>query len=580
MHIRSNRLLLPKETDEPDHSYLLEKKRNSERRLSMLTRSGEALNPLLWQEMQRRISLQGLPESLPLAPQGPAFRIPTAPIQRNGVPAPSLEGEAAGHQVRQSPPSLPSHNTIHTVGEDATEGNTQPIPSLKDIMAEQERQRQTAQPSNSPQVPQGPQPRSYAAATGVKPVANTTHVTKETLSDEEVRSRVPSILNMIPKPMERAEPSMILKYKLSKVAAEKFGRKTIDLEERAVILFTDGLNPLKDTVVKWAQEHIITKMKLNILQLRVLDRSHYLLTMESTEDRMKLLSAGPQYLNGRFVEIIPWTPDYDTATLTKKRKPAWVSIAGLCPSLEEGTKILSQLGKVLHMTGVDQHGKSKFADVRGLVLLSIEDIHPSAIEVEYEEGSAEFQLLYEYLPEGCFTCHEVGHVARFCPLTTKTRTVSQDELDEAVRAAAESKLAQENEENDIEGEQPKMGQGGGKPNKVVSEHKARGAPVNPSIPISNPFELLEESEEETTSETEGEEDEEIMETVQIASQLEHKESQKCPDLNSATGETQQSNHEVGTGILPTMSLDTNDNDMEISTAQKGGPKAMPHYKKG
>ncbi|KAL3681826.1 hypothetical protein R1sor_024782 [Riccia sorocarpa] len=138
----------------------------------------------------------------------------------------------------------------------------------------------------------------------------------------------------------------------------------------------------------------------------------------------------------RFVEIILWTADYDTTTLTKKRKPAWVSIAGLCPSLEdEGRKILSQLGKVLHMTGVDQHGKSKFADVRGLVLLSTEDTHPSAIEIEYEEGSAEFQLLYEFLPKGCFTCHEVGHVARFYPLTTKTRTVSKEDIDAAIKAA-------------------------------------------------------------------------------------------------------------------------------------------------
>ncbi|KAL3682345.1 hypothetical protein R1sor_000367 [Riccia sorocarpa] len=88
-------------------------------------------------------------------------------------------------------------------------------------------------------------------------------------------------------------------------------------------MYTGGINPLRDTVAKWIQEQFVVKLKLKIKQLRVLDRSHYLLTLETEEERASILYAGPQYLNGRFAELIPWTADYDTTTLTRKRKPAW-----------------------------------------------------------------------------------------------------------------------------------------------------------------------------------------------------------------------------------------------------------------
>ncbi|KAL3700049.1 hypothetical protein R1sor_018071 [Riccia sorocarpa] len=80
-----------------------------------------------------------------------------------------------------------------------------------------------------------------------------------------------------------------------------------------------------------------------------------------------------------------------------------------------------------------------------MVLLAVDEEHLEAVVIEYEGGSAEFKFYYEFLPEGCYVCHEVGHVARFCPKTTTTKEVSQEVLDEAVKAANEHKANQQKE---------------------------------------------------------------------------------------------------------------------------------------
>ncbi|KAL3688008.1 hypothetical protein R1sor_014317 [Riccia sorocarpa] len=179
--------------------------------------------------------------------------------------------------------------------------------------------------------------------------------------------------------------------------------------------------------------------------LRVLDRSHYLVLLASVEERENLFNAGPQYINGRFVEIIPWTPDYDTTTLTKKWKPAWVTIAGLSPSLEnEGRKML------------------------------------------------------EKTRERCYVCHEVGHVAKFCPKTTTTREVSKEELDEAIKAAARKVKEAEPDGTTEQGPTPEKAHLGSTVNLQPEKTKTKqDSGKAPGIPTTNPFDILgEENEEE------------------------------------------------------------------------------------
>ncbi|KAL3675020.1 hypothetical protein R1sor_024968 [Riccia sorocarpa] len=446
-------------------------------------------------------------------------------------------------------------------------------------MLEQQKQKSQGQPEDTVEknTAHSQQPRSYAAAT-CNPNSSTAKTKRKELTAEEVQSRVADILKTIPKPQEGTEPSKILKYTLSDGATESFGRKTLELEEKAVIMYIGGINPLRDMVAKWSHEQFAVKLKLNIKQLQVLDRSHYLLTLETEEERAKILNAGPQYLNGRFVELMPWIADYDKTTLTRKRKPAWVSIAGLSPSLEgEGRKILSKLGKVLHMSGVDQQGRNKFFDVRGMVLLLVDVDHPEAIEIDYDGSCAEFKLYYEFLPEGCYTCHEVGHVARFCPQTTSTREVSKAELEEALRAARETKRTQENEATDkkrpvcpVENSRyDSENQPQGQNNDTSSSGGQRDVLA---ISVANPFDLLGSSNEE--DDLEEDEDEEMGEevpTIRIETQAE-KTTPPGLDLNAVTTEETSPSRTLSAQRASSPEDTHEDNhsveDMDASIAQK------------
>ncbi|KAL3702237.1 hypothetical protein R1sor_020259 [Riccia sorocarpa] len=510
-----------------------------------------------WEELMRAEAARGW---------YPAQSIPTGPVHQNYM-AQSLHG-------MQFPMTAPTPATSHCIGvthsgitlppdpfrntgvniqhNGATATSTSYVnsspgriyPSMRDIMAEQSQQKNEAlngdpgKPRSNPTSP----PKSYAnaAAPGAPPQASTQ---KKALSGEEVRRRVAEILETIPKPLETTEPARIMKYKLSDQAAEDFGRKTIDLETRAVILYTGSINPLRDTVAKWIQEHFITKLKVNAIQLRVLDRSHYLVTLATEEERAKLFNAGPQYLNGRFVEIIPWTPDYDTASLTRRRKPAWVSIAGLSPSLEsEGRRMLERLGKVLHMSGVDNHGRSKFSDVRGMVLLAVEEDQPEAIVIEYEGGSAEFKLYYEYLPEGCYMCHEVGHVARFCPTTTSTREVSQEELEEAINLAKDRKSKQQETTNEVAEDTMEEGQDAAASKQRAPERNLQPQPTQDNVP----------------------------QTVRLGSPDQRRSNSTQLDLNTQaeqlTGEEGKEVHTVDNSLTGEIEAA----DMETNSAQKRG----------
>ncbi|KAL3681021.1 hypothetical protein R1sor_023977 [Riccia sorocarpa] len=120
--------------------------------------------------------------------------------------------------------------------------------------------------------------------------------------------------------------------------------------------------------------------------------------------------------------------------------------------------------------GQDTLGRSKFSYVRALMLLNEEDEWPEAVLMETEDGKAEveFELYYEQMPSGCFTCHKTGHLARFCPMTCKTRTVTDEELEAALKEAANQKESlsdddmteDEQEGEDIPDSQPTSSQPG------------------------------------------------------------------------------------------------------------------------
>ncbi|KAL3700035.1 hypothetical protein R1sor_018057 [Riccia sorocarpa] len=215
-----------------------EKKRNSARRLSMLTKNGEDLG---W--AKHACQLDSTEETLGETTTAEMAEdhissLPTSEVNIWGVPANTVRYQTMSQPVPRTNPA-----TSHINGSPQAQANSTPnvsttsraqtLPSLRDIMAEQDQQRATlqTQATNLTKRTASEPTRSYAKATAPG-TTNTAHPPKPTLTNEEIRKRVAGILETIPKPMERATPSKIMKYKLSDTAAEEFGKKTLDLENR------------------------------------------------------------------------------------------------------------------------------------------------------------------------------------------------------------------------------------------------------------------------------------------------------------------------------------------------------------
>ncbi|KAL3677394.1 hypothetical protein R1sor_027342 [Riccia sorocarpa] len=170
-----------------------------------------------------------------------------------------------------------------------------------------------------------------------------------------VETLVPAALNSMPQPEVRTEPTKVLLTTLEDEDALIIGKRLHELQEMALILFTGGMNPKRGAVVKWVKENMVTKLGITVLQLRVLDRSNYMVVTSSKEDQAKVLSGCPFYMNGRFFRIYPWTPDYDTFTSRGKRRPVWVNIHGMNAALGHlGVRTLKKLGTLLHLAVTEE----------------------------------------------------------------------------------------------------------------------------------------------------------------------------------------------------------------------------------
>ncbi|KAL3691692.1 hypothetical protein R1sor_005343 [Riccia sorocarpa] len=67
--------------------------------------------------------------------------------------------------------------------------------------------------------------------------------------------------------------------------------------------------------------------------------------------------------------------------------------------------------------------ESKFANVRGCVLMNMTQPLPAVLTVQLGSDTKRIEIQYNVLSDSCFQCHERGHIARVCPLTTTITTV-------------------------------------------------------------------------------------------------------------------------------------------------------------
>ncbi|KAL3701600.1 hypothetical protein R1sor_019622 [Riccia sorocarpa] len=348
--------------------------------------------------------------------------------------------------------------------------------------------------SPSRRAPRGgtaPPPKSYAQATGSSgspkaPADGTQAKAKTTMSKDEILEAI----RAMPQAERRTPRENCLVRKISTEKLQQMGEQILDLQNTAVYLFTSGQNPWRDTMGRWIQENFVQKLGAHVTRLRAIDKGHFLVVFASEEHWAKIFTAMPFKLNEKYIQVSPWSTDYDPNNFRVRLKPVWVSIVGLSSIFEEeGLDALKALGRILHTSGQDNLGRSKFSDVRALILLNEEEDWLEAVLLEAEEGAVEveFELYYEPMPSGCFTCHKTRHLARFCPMTCTTRTVSDAELEEALKEAAEREEKNDEELTDAEEEEIDV--------PDSQSRKRNATPQAPSrIPTANPYEVLSQPE--------------------------------------------------------------------------------------
>ncbi|KAL3698179.1 hypothetical protein R1sor_012255 [Riccia sorocarpa] len=193
------------------------------------------------------------------------------------------------------------------------------------------------------------------------------------------------------------------------------------LEECGVVFCTVDISPSRDAFCTWIQQEVAEKTKVQIKHVRILAARHYLVVLHSLVDRDTVLAGGPYYLRRRMVYTTPWEPGFDTSKVLAKKMACWLDLVDVDPLLEgESWNLLATLGEVIQCAGMTEHHESKFANIRGCVLIDMTKPLCTILTIQLGGEVRQIEIQYDVLPDACFQCHERGHIARVCPLTTTT----------------------------------------------------------------------------------------------------------------------------------------------------------------
>ncbi|KAL3678882.1 hypothetical protein R1sor_021838 [Riccia sorocarpa] len=174
------------------------------------------------------------------------------------------------------------------------------------------------------------------------------------------------------------------------------------LEKTALIMFTAEEAPSRDRVVSWLQEAISTARQMRISAVRELSRKHFLLLMESQEQKEAILLNPPTRMYGKAIRISKWSPSYNFAEAAKASKQIWLELQNVDPLLiGQGEIMLQSLGQVLYHT-VLKTSDLRYAHMRACIIRdSINDVPESVILDLPWEGHVVQEVVYTLMPVSC-----------------------------------------------------------------------------------------------------------------------------------------------------------------------------------
>nr|POE85896.1 uncharacterized protein CFP56_18243 [Quercus suber] len=135
------------------------------------------------------------------------------------------------------------------------------------------------------------------------------------------------------------------------------------------------------------------------------------------EDYENILRKGPWFIEGNFLSIRLWEPNFHPATANVSSVAVWIRLNEL-PIKYYNAKTLHQIGKSIgNVLKVDTHKATETKGKFTRLCMQIDINKPLVTTILI--GKFEQPVCYEGIQKLCFGCGRVGHQKNLCPYTIR-----------------------------------------------------------------------------------------------------------------------------------------------------------------
>ncbi|XP_009774916.1 uncharacterized protein [Nicotiana sylvestris] len=145
------------------------------------------------------------------------------------------------------------------------------------------------------------------------------------------------------------------------------------------------------------------------------NKKYFVVKFNSVEDRDAVLMSGPHTIRNKPIIVKAWSPNFDFDIEVLQTIPIWVKLPNLplnCWSMDSVSRIGNGLGIPIYSDECTTKVERIYY-ARLLVEMDIIKDMLRVIKVIDPTGKVfEQQVAYDWIPEYCHTCLQVGHVCR------------------------------------------------------------------------------------------------------------------------------------------------------------------------
>ncbi|KAJ4823013.1 hypothetical protein Tsubulata_009217 [Turnera subulata] len=143
-----------------------------------------------------------------------------------------------------------------------------------------------------------------------------------------------------------------------------------------------------------------------------LDHNYYLVKLANTSDYLHVITGGPWVILDHYLTVEPWQPNFAPASHKVTSVVAWVRVPGLSTELYQLAILKEVCNRIGRMVRVDystqRTERGRFAKV------AVELDISKPLETEACVDGVWYPIVYESLPQVCFSCGRAGHLMVNC----------------------------------------------------------------------------------------------------------------------------------------------------------------------